>query len=163
MLRSVEENKKVKNFYELIKSDYRIIERICLICLNDTTNADNEIHFINDTNNNGDIIHDINLGRFKNFLDYIKPKNCPHFYHDKCLKNSQQIKKELAYNCPFCRLFMTSKNLKNFGCFISKIFFTDFFLILKMILKIIYGIILTLKKENFMNLRLKSEKNFLMN
>ncbi len=83
MLRSVEENKKVKNFYELIKSDYRIIERICLICLNDSTNADNEILFFNDTNNNVDIIHYIDFEKFKNFFGLYKAKKFPHFYHDE--------------------------------------------------------------------------------
>ena len=128
MLRNKEKKEKIENFYELIKKNCTKIEKVCLVCLNE--DEDNEIHFYKNISNNGDIINDINFGKFKNFLNYIEPKKCPHFYHEKCLKNSEKIKNELtrAYNCPFCRLFMTSNNLKNFGCFFTKSFFKNFYL-----------------------------------
>jgi hypothetical protein len=35
-----------------------------------------------------DIINDINNNKFSTLLEYIEPKTCPHFYHEKCKKKN---------------------------------------------------------------------------
>ena len=118
----------IGNFYDLIKRNPLQIEKVCLICLNEgefinTLNTS----YIFEEDNESSIIDDINDGNFKSFLNYIKPDHCRHLYHIKCLNGNNKIRRNLndCDNCPLCRMFITSKNLKNFGCFFSKSFFQD--------------------------------------
>ena len=67
----------------------------------------------NDNNNQFDIIDDINSGRYDNFIKYITPEKCPHFYHQECCikynKKNPNIKD--PNNCYFCRYYVTLKNI----------------------------------------------------
>ena len=113
---------KSKELYNLIKRDYKLIEKNCLICSNIDLNPiipndDNNIINTNYNNNNYSIkimIRDINYNTFVNFYDYITPKKCNHFYHEECWK--QFNKKE----CLFCEHFITLENMEKFGCFFTE-------------------------------------------
>ena len=121
----------IENFYDLIRQDCEEINKVCLICFRNEkkmpilneNDDDNKINFSKyDYNFNvhkNYIIDDINNGIFTSLLDYITPKKCEHLYHKKCA-NFKSYK-----DCLFCQLLITSKNLKNFGLFISKGTFND--------------------------------------
>ena len=72
-----------KELNNLIKRDYKLIEKNCLICSNIDLNPiipndDNNIISINYNNNNysiNNIIKDINNNTFINLYDYITQKN----------------------------------------------------------------------------------------
>ena len=126
----------VNNFYELIMRDYTQLEKFCLICFkkgeSTILNSNNELFSgINNSNinelSNYYIIQDINYGICRNFKDYITPYSCSHIYHNECYKKRPHLSKifRLGERCPLCRLYITSKNLKNFGPFFTKKYFVD--------------------------------------
>ena len=115
--------KEISNLYNLISKDFSLIEKICFICLkNDhikfanSTKTENELMTTlnsdiiddNDNNeNNFDIADDINKGRFKDFVSYVTPKKCTHFFHENCRTR----------RCYLCQNYITLENMKKFGCF----------------------------------------------
>ena len=140
--KEIEEEKKAYDLYDLITKDYTLIEKVCFICcLNDKIPIlnlnlkNNELIYNynydsdnnNDNNNQFDIIDDINRGRYDNFIKYITPEKCPHFYHQECCikynKKHPNIKD--PNNCYFCRYYVTLKNIQIFGCFFDKYLFKD--------------------------------------
>ena len=141
----------IENFYDLIRQDCEEINKVCLICFRNEkkmpilneNDDDNKINFPKyDYNFNvykNYIIDDINNGIFISLLDYITPKKCEHLYHEKC--GNFKRKKD----CLFCQLLITSKNIKNFGLFISRREFNDL-----------------LKKKNFSKSKIEkmNEENF---
>ena len=45
---------------------------------------DSNDNHIDNNNNQIDLVDVINSGRFEDFLEYITPKKCFHFYLEKC-------------------------------------------------------------------------------
>ena len=126
----------VNNFYELIMRDCTQLEKFCLICFNngESTILNNNNKLFSGLNNsninelsNYYIVHDINYEICRNFKDYITPYSCSHIYHKECYKKRPHLSKifRLGERCPLCRLYITSKNLKNFGPFFTKKYFVD--------------------------------------
>ena len=135
-MRILETNKlldRVSNLYDLIKNDYSLIEKVCLLCEeNDKSPLFNvnedyyeNANINNDNNKNNleiDFIDDINNGNFTIFMKYITPKICNHFYHDNCCekyKEDNYIKKnnkkdyiQNVNKCNFCKLFITYENMQ---------------------------------------------------
>ena len=118
--------KEIYNLYNLISKDFSLIEKICFICLKNDhikftnlTKTENELmttlnsYIIDDNDNNDnnennfDIADDINKGRFKDFVSYVTPKKCTHFFHENCRTR----------RCYLCQNYITLENMKKFGCF----------------------------------------------
>ena len=111
----INEDKKIDNFlqeyFPLLENDYTLIETTCFYCLkskekenknlfklydnidlseekeNMITENDININY-NSKTEKKDIINDINNNKFSTLLEYIEPKTCPHFYHEKCKKKN---------------------------------------------------------------------------
>ena len=158
------ENERIYDLYDLISKDYTLIEKSCLVCckvdkiytieklnLNNTENElmttlnngiiDNDNNSNdNDFNNNKesiDISYDINHLKFQDFLSYVTPTECNHFYHEKCKQKS----------CYFCKNFITLKNMQKFGLFFSKNLFK--YLVKSEVVKLT---ILNILKDKFFSL-----------
>ena len=150
-MRILETNKlldRASNLYDLIKNDYSLIEKVCLLCAeNDKSPLFNvnedyyeNTNINNDNNKNNleiDFIDDINNGNFTSFMKYITPKICNHFYHDNCCekyKEDNYIKKnnkkdyiQNVNKCNFCKFFITYENMQKFGYFFSRDIFQNLF------------------------------------
>ena len=113
--------------YDSIQKDYKILDKICLLCATDDKIPILNEDYEDNVNKNIkiDFIADINNEKYNTFLQYITPKICTHFYHDNCLKKYGISKN--PEKCNFCRIFITSENMKKFGCFFSKQFFQKIF------------------------------------
>jgi len=114
-MRKSELIKKIKELYPLIKNNYKLIENTCFICVK----TENSPLFYEDEhdNNSIDFISSINNENFTTLLEYITPKECPHFFHDQCLrdKNIFYTKKDTKL-CLLCKSYITVENMKKFGC-----------------------------------------------
>ena len=112
---------RAENLYSLIEKDFTLIEKVCLVCAQTDINDNNDNNnFDNNYNNENEIINDINNGNYFNLYDYITPKKCSHFFHDKCKKSNRN-------KCCFCEMFLTLDNMKKFGCFFSKKTFLEIY------------------------------------
>lgn len=120
--------RRAEDLYELIKSNYRILDETCLFCVmnnkiidtNLKTNEkqENLIELNDDLNQGNDIvIEDINSGKFDNIIKYITPTKCDHFFHEKCYQKNGK--------CCFCKSYITVENMNKFGIFFTKENFRD--------------------------------------
>ena len=106
---------KISDLYNSIKNNYSNLNQVCLICLKGYFS----IKCFPDENDKIDIIDEINKGKFDNFKQYITPEKCEHFYHKNCFVFKNE--------CKFCKLFITTSNIKKFGLFFSENDFKQIF------------------------------------
>lgn len=107
-----------RELFPLIQKNYKLIENVCFICAKNDNCPLFSDENIDISSHSMDCIKDINNENFFTFLEYITPIECPHFYHDDCLKE-KNIKKNKKC-CLFCKSFITTENMRKFGCIEEK-------------------------------------------
>lgn len=110
-----ERKKRASELYSSIKKNYYLLEKICFIYVNDETSS----LFQEEENENKtiDFITDINNENFTSLLEYITPKECPHYFHDNCLREKHLFYTKKNKNlCLFCKSYITAENMAKFGC-----------------------------------------------
>ncbi len=110
---------KVNNLFNLIQQDPSLLEKICIICLKDKDNQviideEEKKNYLNIKNNYfNELIDYIRKDNCIGLKDFIKQKECKHFYHKLCINYSKK-RCNNNYKCILCSY---SYNKRNFYLF----------------------------------------------